>query len=147
MGKTVDYNFEKPEENLGYLLWQTTMLWNRQMNRALGEINLTHTQFVIMAALGWLSKTSDSVTQKEIADHSNTDRMMVSKILRKLQGNGLIERKEHETDTRAKCVFITDKGIDILQNALEIKAQANNLFFSKLSDKQKFGNELVQILS
>ena len=116
------------------------------MNRALDEINLTHTQFVIMAALGWLSKNSDNVTQKEIADGSNTDRMMVSKILRKLQKNELIERKEHETDTRAKCVFLTDKGIDTLHKAIEIKNRANNLFFSKLPDKQKFGIELRQIL-
>ncbi len=138
-------NFEKPEENLGYLLWQTTMLWNRQMNRALDEVGLTHTQFVIMAALGWLLKKSTSVTQKEIAGFSNTDRMMVSKILRKLQKNELIERKEHEIDTRAKCVFLTDKGIDTLQKAIKIKTRANNLFFDKLSDKQKFGNELRRI--
>lgn len=145
MDKKLDFNFEKPEENLGYLLWQATMLWQRQMNRALDEISLTHTQFVIMAALGWLLKSSDNVTQKEIADHSNTDRMMVSKILRTLQKNELIERKEHETDTRAKCVFLTDKGIDTLQKAIEIKTQANNLFFVKLSDKHKFGNELRNI--
>ena len=122
------------------------MLWNRQMNRALNEINLTHTQFVIMAALGWLLKNADNVTQKEIADASNTDRMMVSKILRKLEKNELIKRKEHETDTRAKCVVFTDKGIDTLQRALEIKDRANALFFSELSDKQKFGNELRQII-
>lgn len=146
MNNKIDFHFEKPEENLGYLLWQATMLWQKQMNRALNDINLTHTQFVILAALGWLLKSSDSVTQKEIANHSNTDRMMVSKILRTLQKNGLIERKEHETDTRAKCVFLTDKGSNILQKAIEIKSRANSLFFGKLIDKQKFGNELRNII-
>lgn len=146
MEKKIDFQFEKPEDNLGYLLWQTTMQWQKQMNRALDEINLTHTQFVIMAALGWLLKSSEKVTQKEIAEHSNTDRMMVSKILRTLQKNGLIVRKEHETDTRAKCVFLTDKGIDTLQKAIEIKNQANNLYFSKLSDKQQFRIELKNII-
>ncbi len=145
MDKKIDFQFEKPEENLGYLLWQTTMQWQRQMNRALDEINLTHTQFVILAALGWLLKKSKNVTQKEIADNSNTDRMMVSKILRTLQKNGLIERKEHATDTRAKCVFLTNKGIETLQKAIDIKNQANDCFFDKLSDKQQFGNELRNI--
>src|SRR6056297_1091822 len=145
MDKKIDFHFEKPEENIGYLLWQATMIWQKQMNRALDEINLTHTQFVLMAALGWLLKNSDSVTQSEIADHSNTDRMMVSKILRTLQKNGLIKRKEHETETRAKCVFLTDKGIDTLQKAIEIKTLANNQFFGKLSDKHYFGNELRNI--
>jgi len=146
MNKKIDFHFEKPEENLGYLLWQATMLWQRQMNRALDEISLTHTQFVILAALGWLLKSSESVTQKEIADHSNTDSMMVSKILRTLQKNELVDRKEHETDTRAKCVFLTNKGIDTLQKAIEIKTHANNSFFENLSDKDNFGNELIQII-
>lgn len=145
MNKEIHFHFEKPEENLGYLLWQATMQWQKQMNRALSEINLTHTQFVIMAALGWLLKGKDSVTQKDIADHSNTDRMMVSKILRTLQQNELIERKEHQTDTRAKCVFLTDKGRGTLQKAIDIKKRANEQFFCKLLDEQRFGIELRNI--
>ena len=147
MVKGIELNFERHEENLGYLLWQTTMIWQRQMNKALHEVNLTHTQFVILAALAWLSKKSESVTQKEIADYSSTDRMMVSKILRTLQKNGLIERKEHHTDTRAKCVFLTTEGLYILKKAFIIKVQANDLFFDKLLDKQKFGKELSQLIS
>lgn len=146
MSKEIDFHFERPEENLGYLLWQTNMQWQKQMNRALDEVNLTHTQFVIMAALGWLLKSSDNVTQKEIADHSKTDRMMVSKVLRTLQKNELIERKEHETDTRAKCVFLTSQGSETLQKAIEIKAHANNSFFDKLSDNQNFKSELQQLI-
>lgn len=146
MKNTINFNFENPNENLGYLLWQTTMLWQRQMNRALDEIGLTHTQFVILMALAWLLKTSEEVTQKEIADHSNTDRMMVSKILRTLQKNKLIERKEHKTDTRAKCVFLTQTGIEVLQKAIDIKTAANNLFFSKLTYKKQFAQQLKLII-
>ena len=36
----------KSEENLGFLLWQTNMLWQREQNRALDSIGLTQTQFV-----------------------------------------------------------------------------------------------------
>ncbi len=146
MTKKIIFDFESPDENLGYLLWQTTMLWQRQMNRALDGVKLTHTQFVILIALAWLSRSSENITQKEIADHSKTDRMMVSKILRTLQKNGLIERKEHETDTRAKCVFLTEKGAKTLQKAIKIKTNANELFFKKICDKHKFSKELRKII-
>lgn len=146
MNHKIDFHFSTPDENLGYLLWQTTMQWQRQMNRALDEVGLTHTQFVILIALAWLSRTSENVTQKEIADHSKTDRMMVSKILRKLQENKLIERKEHETDTRAKCVFLTQKGTKILQQAIEIKTKANELFFNNLNDKENFSEQLRKLI-
>ncbi len=147
MNKAIDFKFDKPNDNLGFLLWQTTMQWQRQMNRALDQVGLTHTQYVILIALAWLSKEEDEVTQKDIAGHSNTDRMMVSKILRTLEKNGLIKRREHKTDTRAKCVFLTDKGADTLQKAIEIKDRANNDFFKDVTDKQKFSSSLKEIIS
>jgi len=146
MAKKIEFPFENPEENMGYLLWQTSMQWQRQMNRALQEVGLTHTQFVIMMALAWLLRSSKQVTQKEIADHSKTDRMMVSKILRTLQKNGLIDRKEHETDTRAKCVLLTDKGVEILQEAMIVKTHANEQFFDHVSDSKQFAEELKRLI-
>ena len=142
-----DINPKEPNNNIGYLLWQTNMLWQRQMNSALSQVELTHTQFVILISLGWLLKNSSNVTQAEIADFSKTDRMMVSKILRTLQKKELIARKEHEKDTRAKCVFLTKKGEETLQKAFKIKIHANNEFFSSLPDQERFMKDLKHILS
>ena len=136
----------KPQDNLGFLLWQTTMIWQRLLNRALDEIDLTHTQFAILSALRSLLKKSKDVTQKAIAERSNTDTMMVSKVLRTLEKKGFIKREEHETDTRAKCVFLTSKGIDTFQNAFKIASAANQTFFSKLSDEDNFRQELQNIV-
>ena len=146
MNKKIDFLFETPNESLGYLLWQATMRWQREANKVLREVGLTNTQFAILSALAWLLRSSKSVTQKDIAEGSKTDRMMVSKILRTLQKNGLVERKEHETDTRAKCVFLTNKGVETLQKALEIKNKSNELFFENITDKQNFAKELQQII-
>ncbi|PID56145.1 MAG: MarR family transcriptional regulator, partial [Ignavibacteriae bacterium] len=49
---------------------------------------------------------------------------------------------EHEKDTRAKCVFLTEKGRKRLQKAIEIKTKANELFFNNLTDKKKFSEQL-----
>lgn len=146
MTRKIDFKFEKLEDSLGYLLWQTTMSWQRQMNQALEKVALTHTQFVILAALGWLLRHTDAVTQKEIAEHSNTDRMMVSKILRTLENKGLLDRKEHPVDSRAKLVTLTKQGLETLQRALQVKSDANNLYFKNLSDKEAFRQELVNLM-
>lgn len=68
----------------GYLLGQLTMLWQRKQKKVLDPLDLTQIQFVLLAALGWLSKSSNAVTQVDIANQSNADRMMVSKVLRML---------------------------------------------------------------
>ncbi|PHN07896.1 MarR family winged helix-turn-helix transcriptional regulator [Flavilitoribacter nigricans] len=139
MANQVDFRFKKPEDSPGFMLWQINMLWQRQMKRALDTIDLTHTQFVLLAAIGWLEKTQEQVTQTEIADHSKTDRMMVSKVLRTLQGKGYISRREHPTDTRAKCIALTGPGTDALQQALRIVHEVDDHFFSPLeADKDRF---------
>jgi DNA-binding MarR family transcriptional regulator len=146
MSKLIDFTFEKPEDNNGYLLWQVTMLWQRKMKKALDKIALTHTQFVLMAALGWLSKFNEMVTQVDIANHSNTDRMMVSKVLRTLTEKGLIVRREHETDTRAKCILLTKMGQEKLQKALKLVSQVDKVFFAVLEIHENTFNKYMQKL-
>lgn len=141
-----DQDSDNPEDNLGFLLWHTNMIWQRKLNRALNEVDLTHTQFAMLSALNSLLKKSKTNTQKTIATRTNTDTMMVSKVLRKLEKKELVERKEHKTDTRAKCVFLTIKGINTYKLAYKIARLANQAFFSKLSDEDSFRMELQNIV-
>src|SRR6218665_2079568 len=118
MSKEIDFHFKSPNDSPGYLLGQVTMLWQRKQKRVLDPLDLTQTQFVLLAALGWLSKKNNSVTQVDIANQSNADRMMVSKVLRTLEDKAFITRQEHKTDTRAKTIKLTTSGEVILQKAL-----------------------------
>jgi DNA-binding MarR family transcriptional regulator len=130
MTNKIEFKFKKPEDSPGFLLAQVTMLWQRKQKRVLDPLNLTHTQFVLLSSLAWLSKENNAVTQVDIANLSNTDRMMVSKVLRKLEEKQFITRQEHQTDTRAKIIKLTQKGIEVLQKAI-VKVESADLdFFS-----------------
>ena len=131
MSKEIDFHFKSPGDSPGYLLGQLTMLWQRKQKKVLNPLDLTQTQFVLLAALGWLSKTSNAVTQVDIANQSNADRMMVSKVLRTIQEKGFITRQEHETDTRAKIIRLTSKGEAVLQKAIVAIEEADLNFFAR----------------
>lgn len=132
MSDIIEFPFQAPEESSGYLLWQVTMAWQRAMKKELDKLDVTHTQFVLMAALGWLSKANTAVTQIEIAQHSNTDRMMVSKVLRTLEAKQYVVRANHEVDTRAKIIKLTPQGHDILKKALVVVKDVDDSFFGML---------------
>ncbi len=132
---SVQFHFAQPEDSPGYLLWQVSMLWQRKMKRGLDGIGLTHTQFVLLAALGWLSRAGGTVTQVDVANHSNIDRMMTSKVLRTLQAKGLVSRTGHRTDTRAKSLSITLAGERTLQQAIGIVQQVDDAFFAAVRDQ------------
>jgi DNA-binding MarR family transcriptional regulator len=148
MSNSIAFNFNKAEDSSGYLLWQVTTLWQRKIKRQLDTIDLTHTQFVLLASLAWLSKNQSIVTQIEIANHSKTDRMMVSKVLRTLQEKGFITRKEHETDTRAKIINLSEKGTLILQKALVLVEQVDIEFFSVLNlEASSFNKNMLALIT
>lgn len=148
MSDSIQFHFNKAEESSGYLLWQVTTLWQRKIKRQLDKIDLTHTQFVLLASLAWLSKSQSIVTQIEIANHSKTDRMMVSKVLRTLQEKGLIIRKEHETDTRAKAISLSEQGAIVLQKALVLVEQVDIEFFSVLNlEASTFNKNMLGLIS
>jgi len=134
MQDKIEFLFKKPEDSTGYLLGQLTLIWQRKHKKVLDPLDLTQTQFVLLASIAWLSGTNTKLTQVEIANHNNFDRMMVSKVLRTLQTKKLITRHEHDTDTRAKIVALTPNGKKVLQTALTAVEKADIDFFSVLGN-------------
>lgn len=146
MSEKIEFHFKSPEESPGYLLGQLTMLWQRRQKKVLDPLDLTHTQFVLLAALAWLSRESDAVTQVDIARQSNADRMMVSKVLRTLEEKKFITRQEHEKDTRAKTIRLTTSGEIVLQKALKEVESTDLKFFSILETKLSSFNAVMSKL-
>ncbi|EDM34626.1 transcription regulator [Pedobacter sp. BAL39] len=147
MPKKIEFHFKKPEDSPGYLLGQLTMLWQRKQKRVLDPLDLTHTQFALLCALAWLSRDSDKVTQVDIANQGNADRMMVSKVLRTLEEKKFITRYEHPTDTRAKTIKLTPEGEVVLQKAIVAVETADLDFFHKLgADLTTFNSKMAELI-
>lgn len=135
-----------PSESTGFLLWKTTNLWQREIRRNLKKYDLTHTQFVVLASSYWLSQNNENLTQVEIAEFIEIDKMMNSNVIRKLIEKKLLNRTEHKIDTRAKVIKLTEKGIEILKKAIVEVEKFDELFFGKISDKKLFNKELEAML-
>ncbi len=142
------FQFDKAEDSSGFLLWQVTNLWQREIKKALGKHGLTHSQFVLLASIHWLTLSKQNVTQILLSSHTKIDPMTTSTVLRTLQKKGLLKRQEHETDTRAKTVSLTDKGIKTVIQAVKTVEQFDNEFFSPLGKQIKeFNHNLSKLLS
>lgn len=141
------FSYVQPEENSGYLLWQVTMQWQLKMNRALGQMGLTLTQFSLMAGLYWLSQKKGAVTQQQLADYANTDKMMTSKVLAVLEKKEIVERVKDPGDSRAKQLMMSDKGVDALRAAYRIVQEVDEVFFKNVvKDKEVFDGLLLRLI-
>jgi DNA-binding MarR family transcriptional regulator len=137
MSKSTDNTFsvEKPEDSSGFLLWQVTNLWQREIKKALEQYGLTHSQFVLLASIHWLTLHKQEVTQVVLSNHTKIDPMTTSTVLRTLQQKGFIQRQEHLTDTRAKTVVLTEEGKKLIKKAVVTVEKFDIEFFSVLGNK------------
>ena len=140
------FSVEQAEDSSGFLLWQVTTLWQRGIKKALEPLGITHPQFVLLASLMWLSGQKETVTQIDLSHHSKIDPMTTSTVLRTLQTKGLVERKEHATDTRAKTVQLTKAGTQTVKQGIKTVEHFDREFFALLGPKQKdFNKHLLSI--
>lgn len=141
------FSVESAEESPGFLLWQVSSLWQRQINAGLKPFGLTHAQFVLLASLAWLASADRPLTQVELASHAKMDVMMASNVLRTLEEKGLILRNAHPTDTRAKSLSMTSKGLELAAKVVQVVEGIDRDFFAPLAaDVAGFNRQLLRLL-
>ncbi|MBW4041336.1 MAG: MarR family transcriptional regulator [Acidobacteria bacterium] len=105
-----------PLASPGYWLHHAALAWRRELGLRLRDLELTPTQFDVLASLSWQSRRGP-VTQQMVADFAGIDRMMTSKVVRGLEGRGLLTRSEHIEDARSLLLDLTDDGHDLVAAA------------------------------
>ncbi len=141
------FSVEKPEKSPGFLLWQVTNLWQREIKKTLAPYNITHSQFVLLASIYWFTLKKQGITQIILSAHTKIDPMTTSTVLRTLQQKMLVSRQEHETDTRAKTVMLTEAGKKTIKKAVVAVEQFDKDFFSTLDKKLAgFNKSLLTLL-
>lgn len=141
------FQFENADDSPGFLLWQVSSMWQRQINAGLKQFGLTHAQFVLLASLTWLASEEQPLTQVDLASHAKMDVMMTSNVLRTLEEKGLVARNPHPTDTRAKSLAVTGKGRELAEKAVQVVEKIDSEFFSTLgNDTTGFNKQLLKLI-
>ena len=139
--------FEQADDSPGLLLWQLSNKWQAKQRAALKPFGLTHVQFVLLATLTYTADES-SFTQKQLAEYAQTDVMMTSQVIRKLEQKGLVQRKPNKLDGRAFALNPTPMGIELANRAVKKVEEVDRHFFEAigpdLSNLVKMMRQLVK---
>ena len=87
---------------------------------------LTFNEFRILMHTG----RNPGITQKELVEHSHTDKAQMARTLTQLQDKGWLERSTSEADKRVRC--------------LQLSAQGQQLFDSLRARREQIAQELLQ---
>lgn len=87
---------------------------------------LTFNEFRILMHTG----RHPGITQKELVEHSHTDKAQMARTLAQLQDQGLLERSASEADKRMRC--------------LQLSAQGQQLFKQLRTQREQIACELLR---
>ena len=106
--------------------------FNRFYTKVLGLINnkILDTEYSLTEAriLFEISERTGCIANN-LVQELNIDRSYMSRILRKFEREGLIEKKSSTTDSRKNLLFVTEKGEELLNEInSQSDEQVNKLF-------------------
>jgi DNA-binding MarR family transcriptional regulator len=123
-----------PLASPGYWLHQAALTWKAELDNALAGLGLTHTQFILLATVGWLTTTGDGPPgQQEVATAAGTDRQMTSRLVRTLEEKALLVRLPHEGNARSFRLELTDTGRALAREAIAVARAVDTRFFGSRS--------------
>lgn len=81
---------------------------NQAFRRRIAHLNLTPDQFTVLRTL--LEADPAGPTQRELTTAMSSDPNTVTSLLRRMEAAGLVERRPHETDKRARRIHLLPSG-------------------------------------
>jgi DNA-binding MarR family transcriptional regulator len=131
----------------GYLVWRLAMKFQTAVDRAVSPLGLTHAQYSLLASLRDITYRGARPSQRELADLTGLDPIFVSKLIRTLEGNGLVERTRHPSDGRAVQLSLTDHGIELIDRAvIVVRALQDELLAPLGGTRSRATKQLVATL-
>lgn len=98
---------------LCFAVYDSHRLFNKVYTKALAPFELTYTQYIVLLVLWEKDQRTLTEISQELSLKSNT----LTPVLKRLEKNGWISRKE-TTDKRSNCLVLTPKGQQMKQAIL-----------------------------
>ena len=106
---------------------------HRTFEAHFSELNATADQFVLLNVLA----EESGLIQQELVQRVYSDPNTITAMLNRMEARGLIERRTHDEDGRARCVHLTVKGRR-LQRRLHESAKVLHQRLAAIATPQEF---------
>ena len=134
----------------GLLMLQVSSLWKEIQEQILKKrYGITHMQYVVLASICWLLLNEKrEVTQIMLSKYTRIAPMTISQTFKVLEKKGYVYRQTHSSDVRAKSVFLTPKGEELIKKTAPAIMAADGRFFNSLEgeDIKKFNAYMLGLL-
>ncbi len=116
----------------GYLVNNLARLLVEVLRKRIAPLGIVPGQFPTLLAL-W---EREGLTQKELLGMLDIEQATLANTLTRMERDGLIVRKEHPADARARVIHLTERGRSIRDSAYQAALEINEDVLADLNDDE-----------
>jgi DNA-binding MarR family transcriptional regulator len=128
-------------QSVGFTISTTGYALARRFRELLAPLGLEPREFALLRSIAG----SEGVTQQAIADRMRVAPSRMVAFVDSLQERGLLERRQNPDDRRARALFLTPAGRELLNRAFAVAAEHEQRLTSDLSGEER--HQLLELLS
>lgn len=119
---------------MGYLVHDVARMRRTLYDQALKPLGITRSQWWVLANISRHPK--HGVVSSVLARDLDVGKVTLSGLIERLEVAGYVYRRNHRTDRRAKLVFITEKGFELIERMKEVITPLNRQLVEGLSPEE-----------
>ena len=119
----------------GYLVHDVSRIRRTVMDLLMRPYGITRSQWSVLSTLSRAG--NDGMMQVDLARLMEVGKVTVGGLMDRLEASGHVERRADANDRRAKRVFITEKGFDVIGLMIELAATMNRRILEGVSDANR----------
>ncbi|WP_313806906.1 MarR family transcriptional regulator [Sphingobium sp.] len=108
----------------GYLVHDVSRIRRTMMDLIMRPYDITRSQWSVLSTLS--RGGNNGMTQVDLARLMEVGKVTVGGLVDRLEASGHVERRADPTDRRAKRVFITKQGYEIIGLMIDVASEAND---------------------
>ncbi|HWL84137.1 MAG TPA: MarR family transcriptional regulator [Roseomonas sp.] len=128
------------QPTLGFVLHDVARFLRKRFEQRARGLGLTRSQWQVLAFLA----PNEGIHQGGLADLLEIEPITLARLLDRLEGNGLVERRQHPTDRRVWQLYLTEKAHPMLARMREIGDRTRAEALDGLSQAER--EELLRLL-
>ncbi|WP_333606135.1 MarR family winged helix-turn-helix transcriptional regulator [Novosphingobium sp.] len=125
---------------MGTVLAQVARLMRRAFDERAREIGVTRPQWLVLSVL----QRHEGIKQGGLAEILEVEPITAGRMIGRMQEAGLVERREDSTDRRARRLYLTDRGREIIERLQPLAVETSDEALKGVSAQDKA--QLARIL-
>lgn len=121
------------KNSAGYLANHMARLFAQGLHARIKPLGLAPAQFMVLLEL-W---HDDGLTQKVLVERLDVEQATMANTIARMERDGLIERRAHENDRRARVIFLTSKAKELECEAVKCAKAQNEIATKGLSVNER----------